>query len=468
LTSNAHTPNDIIRFGGKGQSLYLGYTERFREINFNLAGGASRGWSAVLEYATRADSTGRPTGWTRLPTLSDGTGGFTHSGRIMFDPPKDWKPAVVGATDRLFYVRLRTISAGQAPVARTILGRDYVGAQGGKRGVIPAFDSSADLDHDGYLNDVEYAHRARGRDARFAYESRVFFGTYGQMRPATNPSNAAFRAWLIDYHQRFLKSHPLAGGFFIDNSGGKVPVTGSDVLENTASYTTDYATMLRGLEQAVAPRWALVNTANGTSSTNTIVGQTSAYFEEFALRPLAHTYQQFEDLANAIARRQTVNSTQPPIAVLDSLPAGGLPTDPRTQMATLAYYYLLADPKYTFLDLYGGFEPSTAWSRHWIPAVAYNVGTPKSDWKLFATGRDPANYGLTYRVYERDYTNAMILYKPLSYSSSRGTKGTLGGNTAATFQLNGHYRPLHADGSLGAPVTSVSLRNGEGAILIRS
>lgn len=468
LTSEARTPAGDVSLGGRGETLYLGYTERFREINFNLVSGAGRGWSGVLEYATGVDGHGRPTGWAPLRTLRDGTNGFKHSGQITFDPPKNWKPGVVGGVSRLFYVRLRTTSAGQAPVARTILGRDYTKARGGRTGVIPAFDASADLDHDGYLNDIEYAHRAAGRDARFAYESRVFFGTYGQMRPATNPSSAAFRAWLIDYHQRFLRTHPLADGFFIDNSGGKVPVADSDVLESTASYTTDYATMLRGLEKAVAPRWALVNTSNGTSNTDTIVGQTSAYFEEFALRPLAHTYQQFEDLADAIARRQGSNGTRSPFAVLDSLPTGGSPTDPRTQLATLAYYYLLADPKYTFLDFYGGYEPSTPWSRHWSPAVAYNVGQPKGDWKLFSTGRDPANKNLAYRVYERDYTNAIVLYKPLSYSSSRGARGTLGTHTATIQQLKGRYRLLRADGTLGAPSTSVSLRNGEGAILIRS
>jgi hypothetical protein len=469
LTSNAHTASDTLTLGERGQSLYIGYTEQFREINVNLASGARGGWSGVLEYATSVDSQGQPTGWAPLKTLSDSTKGFRHSGQITFDPPKDWKTSLVGnGGSRLFHVRIRTVTSGTAPVARTILGRDYVNAHGGKTGIIPAFDASADLNHDGYLNDMEYAHRAPGMNARFAYESRVFFGTYGQMRPATNPSSAAFRAWLIDYHERFLRTHSLADGFFIDNSGGKVPVADSEVLENTANYTTDYATMLRGLESALAPRWTLVNTSNGNSKTNAIVGGTSAYFEEFALRPLTHTYQQFEDLANAIAQRQGTNGSRTPFAVLDSLPTGGSPTDPRTHMATLAYYYLLADPKHTFLDLYGGYEPSTQWSRHWIPAIATNVGQPKGDWKLFSTGRDPSNKNLTYRVYERDYTNAIVLYKPLSYSPSKGVKGTLGANTATTQQLNGRYRPLRANGILGAPVTSISLRNGEGAILIRA
>src|SRR5262249_25865575 len=40
--------------------------------------------------------------------------------------------------------------------------------------------------------------------------------------------------------------------------------------------------------------------------------------------------------------------------------------------------------------------------------------------------------------------------------------------TATTHSLGGSYYPLNADGSLGAPVTSITLRNGEGAILVQS
>src|SRR5205823_10358182 len=142
------------------------------------------------------------------------------------------------------------------------------------------------------------------------------------------------------------------------------------------------------------------------------------------------------------------------------------PTDPRTQLATLAYYYLLADPERTFLDFFGGYEPATSWDRHWSPAAAFDVGQPMGDWSLFATGPDPANGSLTYRVYQRAYTNALILYKPLSYN--RGVSGTLADASATVHDLGGTYYPLLADGTLGSAITSVSLRNGEGAILIKA
>src|SRR5262249_36730367 len=110
--------------------------------------------------------------------------------------------------------------------------------------------------------------------------------------------------------------------------------------------------------------------------------------------------------------------------------------------------------------------PSTSWTRHWSPAAAFDVGQPIGEKSVRVTGADPAAPALTYKVYQRQYGNALVLYKPLSYTRGVGTGG-LGDATATAVALGGTYRPLHADGTLGAPVTSVTLRNGEGAILVK-
>jgi hypothetical protein len=86
---------------------------------------------------------------------------------------------------------------------------------------------------------------------------------------------------------------------------------------------------------------------------------------------------------------------------------------------------------------------------------------------VFATGADPSNPALTYKVFQRSYSNALVLYKPLSYTQGVSS-GTLADNTATTHQLNGNYRLLQADGTLGPVVTQVTLRNGEGAILVKA
>jgi hypothetical protein len=175
---------------------------------------------------------------------------------------------------------------------------------------------------------------------------------------------------------------------------------------------------------------------------------------------------QFEELAKQVAHVAALTSP-PPYGVLDSHPQRGEPTDPRMQLATLAYYYLLADPESTFLLYNGGNEPATPWQRHWIPAAAYDIGQPDGQWSAFATGADPSQAALTYRVYQRSYAKALVLYKPLSYRQGNPNTVPLGEETATPHELGGRYQPLRADGTRGEPITRIRLRNGEGAILLK-
>src|SRR5205085_11904805 len=132
-----------------------------------------------------------------------------------------------------------------------------------------------------------------------------------------------------------------------------------------------------------------------------------ATYEEFAIRALASTTAAFEDLAATVKHRQSLTSPAP-YMVIDSYPAGDYAPgttwagpSARLQIATLAYYYLIGNPDTTFLQFFGGFEPNTSWTRHWSQAVTYDVGRPQGDWSVFATGSDPANTALTYKVYGR-------------------------------------------------------------------
>jgi hypothetical protein len=467
LTSQANGSSaGGVPFGAAGETLALAYPDRFREIDVKLASGAAGGWSAVLEYPSAVDAAGNPTAWSPLSTLSDSTAGLTQSGQLTFDPPADWKMATLNGSARMFYVRFRTVSGGTAPVAATILGADYLGMNGTSSGVIPAFDVAADLNHDGYLNDAEYAHRAPGMDARFLYQSRAPYGSYGQMRFATNPSDPGFRAWAVEYHVNMLQGLPATMNLFVDNSGGNFQVSAPNLRESHATFGTDYGSLLNAIGQAIAPRWIMANTSGGGAAADPVIQNVQAYFEEFGIRALASTFYQFQDFAAQVAHRASLTSPSR-YAVLDSLPQNGSPTDPRTQLATLAYYYLVADPNTTFLDFFGGYAPATPWDQHWSPAAAYNIGQPTGPWSVFATGTDPANANFTYQVYQRTYGNALVLYKPLS-ADANGSPGTLADATATSFALGGTYRPLNADGTLGAPISSVTLRNGEGAILVKS
>jgi hypothetical protein len=138
------------------------------------------------------------------------------------------------------------------------------------------------------LDDAEYARRAAGKDARFLSESRMPTGYYGPMRFATNPSAAAFRQWAVAYHVRMIQDHPLASGFFMDNSDTVAPVRADEVVEAVATYGDDYGAMLQAITQAIAPRWILPNTT--LARAEAIIRHNPAYFEEFAIRPLSAPY----------------------------------------------------------------------------------------------------------------------------------------------------------------------------------
>jgi hypothetical protein len=377
----------------------------------------------------------------------------------------------LNGSDFLYYLRVRTVTGGTAPVASTILGRDYTNSGSStSSGTIPVFDTAADLNHDGYLSDSEYAHSAPGKDARFLYESRLFYPYYGPMRFVTNPAGAGVAAWAANYSTRLLAANPLADGLFVDNSSGPSPVGSTPVAESAANYVASYASLLGTVRQAVAPHWLLANTSGFYSETNSVIPQVQGRLEEFLIRALSASTAQFEDVANLAQQRRTLDPSE--YVIFDTLPTSPTPgvgsaSDPtgRTQIATLAYYYLIANPQTDFLMMNGGYAPATSWSQHWSAAIGYNVGQPLANWSVRTSGADPANPALTYKVYQRSYSNALILYKPLSYRSGVGT-GTAADNTATTVALGGSYRSLRNDGTLGPVVTSVSLRNGEGAILV--
>ena len=96
-------------------TLAIGNLEKFREVNLSLQAAAGAGYAGVWEYASAADAAGRPTAWSALRTVSDTTAGGRASGRVTFDPPRDWKPVTVGGSVSLYFVRFRATGSGTPP-----------------------------------------------------------------------------------------------------------------------------------------------------------------------------------------------------------------------------------------------------------------------------------------------------------------------------------------------------------------
>lgn len=156
---------------------------------------------------------------------------------------------------------------------------------------------------------------------------------------------------------------------------------------------------------------------------------------------------------------------------------GTLGTD-RGKLFTLGLYYLVHNLHtyymYETTANHGSPGHMSTWA--WNPAVAYDIGQPDvipsgtvdfagnantKEHYQFATGEDPYNPALTYRVFARNFTNALVLVKMLPEGSVTDE------NSMTVHTLDGTYAPLQADGSVGAPVTTASIRNNEALILIR-
>lgn len=113
----------------------------------------------------------------------------------------------------------------------------------------------------------------------------------------------------------------------------------------------------------------------------------------------------------------------------------------------------------------------------WFDAIEFDVGAPRvnrlglpdylgnpgsSEHYEFAAGDDPGNPGETFHVMARDYDRALVLVKFRQERDSIADD-----STTTTHGLDGTYRPLRADGTLGPELTSITLRNSQGAILVR-
>lgn len=151
----------------------------------------------------------------------------------------------------------------------------------------------------------------------------------------------------------------------------------------------------------------------------------------------------------------------------------------RGKLLTLGLYYLVHNPHtfYMYETLIGhaGAGAISTWGYN--PAVDYDIGQPdqipvgmtdfegKANTKehyLFASGPDPVNTALTYHVWARRFTDALVLVKLLPLGS------TVDDASITTHALDGTYVPLNVDGTVGAPVTQVNIRNNEALILIRA
>ncbi|HMI56999.1 MAG TPA: Ig-like domain-containing protein, partial [Gemmatimonadaceae bacterium] len=331
----------------------------------------------------------------------------------------------------------------------------------------------------GYYSDMErwYAsHKQYDMENAFLHRGghdvahRVQVKIWDSMRYAVNPGDPGHRAYQVDRLSRVAQGED---GVFLDEFGG--PMNGvskpTDEFATTADYMTAETQLISQVHDAIKPRFLLINIAEywNPADSALVVAGGGAHLERtnfpFTDRLTGRWTQIDNMLAMNVYTEFVTLWAYTDWVKSRTFPSfqGGMYSSPleRGQLVQLASYYMVvpADPQRLSLDQQNlwNVRPDTAW----MPAVEVDVGHPREVRHLIASGTDSA--AQKYRIYARDFDKAYVVIRP----QIDWRKQTYADSTGIVVPLPAPMRPLHRDGSLGAAVSSVTLRNVEAAILFK-
>ncbi len=307
--------------------------------------------------------------------------------------------------------------------------------------------------------------------------TRLQFVSWGSRKWVINPGDSGARAYVVDRIRRVVQD--ADGVFFDSHSSGDVGTAlgKQQMLEysDRKLYEHDMVEYVRTISAAVAPKVIMINTSEYMRPFDyAMITAAGAVHLERMNNPLnSGMPERWRWADSLLAHNVTVelvplnswNEANTARGVFSTFTPGDYSSKgERLKMFELASYYMVvpATPDQLLLDLENSWK--VPFETVWLKAQEYDVGHPRGARRALQTGRDPMGNGFT--VWARDFDRALILARP---SSSWRVK-IFGDTTAVSVPLpNGQaLRPLRGDGTLGPPVTSITLRNAEAAILIKS
>jgi len=135
----------------------------------------------------------------------------------------------------------------------------------------------------------------------------------------------------------------------------------------------------------------------------------------------------------------------------------------RQQLFKLASYYLVQPSTVDLLHFSFVNQWDQPFSTRWLKSIEVDVGQPIGPRNIAGEGTDPS--GHSYRIWARDFQNAIVLVRPLiDWSQTTYDDGTA---MTITLPPGDEYLPLNSDGTVGAPTDRVTLRASEAAIVLR-
>jgi uncharacterized repeat protein (TIGR01451 family) len=511
--------DQAFTFGASlSELIYIGMPDKFTEININLDTMASGTWNAIWEYWNGS-------AWTALnPT--DTTSMLRADGKVSFTPPAAWARTTVNNV-KLYWVRLRVTATGTAPkfsASAGVRGANYMPCVDATNGYyqVPGWDEAADVDKDGYLNASEWANHAANKSARFKWWSRV------TGREFVDPlswnfyqGSTLFRnAFVANCTRLVTQSHSgyVYDGIYFDESVGGVspwlydwrptnPISGGSVYEYPKPgkpdcslannpYNTDYVTTLAAIRTAMTARGKKTGINLGRSCWISAEQNT-----DFILRELSYySHSNYSHIVNSsdnnslagVVNRDHVDGVislvQHQNALITFL-GDTTPVWERGKYVGLAIFYLLQNPTLDYYQSWrGDYYTSPQNPKHFANAVKANIGAPTGviptgftqitgpDSKIFifASGTCPVT-GKTYKIIGRDYSLGLVLVKPKP-DFAADEANTFGDASVTTHTLpitadnpSGQYYLVNYDGTVSTtPITQITLRNAEGAILVKA
>ncbi len=306
--------------------------------------------------------------------------------------------------------------------------------------------------------------------------SRLQFVAWGSKRWAINPGDPGARAYLADRIRRFIAD---ADGVFFDShsSGdigkalGKTPLA---EYPDRQAYQRDMVEYVQSVTTAVAPKIVMLNTSEYAKPFDyEMATAAGAVHLERMNNPLNAsmpdrwrwvdtllTHNVMVELVS-LDSWDEANNTRGTFAAYSQ--GNSASKAERLKMFELASYYMVVpeSPDRLFLDLENAWK--VPYDKVWLKAQEYPVGHPTGARRVIQMGRDSTGAG--FQIFARDFDHALVLARP----NSNWRDHNFGDGTVVTVPLpDGEaLRPLRGDGTLGAAVTSITLRNSEAAILVR-
>jgi hypothetical protein len=301
--------------------------------------------------------------------------------------------------------------------------------------------------------------------------TRVKVKIWDSDRYLINPADPGARAYTVDRYRRVVANDE---GVFIDeaSSGDILQRVKTGVELSSTDYQTAYTSLLAEVKKAFGSKMIMLNTAEYTKDFDRAnAAAAGAVHLELFNNPMSSSmssrWQWVEDLRSLGV---TVDMVSPYSAKWaddhpSQYPKGNYPTSgQRMNMWQLASYYMVVgqDPQGLYFHLKDP-DWDTPFANYWFKGIEANIGHPLGARSVKVKGTDPT--GKAYTIYQREFDRALVLIRP---QQGWDTQSYLDATAVdVTLPSGESWLPLRGDGTLGAAVTTVKLRNSESLILVK-